>query len=109
MGTMKLLLQVLLAITLSTVAKAEVVGEITIAGQTVYVWKQFGDVSVANGAVTLHTDSRAYLLKNNVESIGQDDFYQMKLNNLHFTYKLDLSRVPCHCNAAAYFNKMPAH
>ena len=35
--------------------------------------------------------------------------FQMKLNNLHFTYKLDLSRVPCHCNAAAYFNKMPAH
>ena len=39
---MKFLLQVLLAITLSTVAKAEVVGEITIAGQTVYVWKQGG-------------------------------------------------------------------
>ena len=38
---------------------------------------QFGDVSVANGAVTLHTDSRAYLLKNNVGSIGQDDFYQV--------------------------------
>ena len=35
--------------------------------------------------------------------------FQVKLNNLHFTYKLDLSRVPCHCNAAAYFNKMPVH
>jgi len=108
-ATMKLLLQVFLAVALASVANAEVVGEITLAGQTVYVWKQFGDVSVANGAVTMHTDSRAYLLKNNVGSIGQDDFYQMKLNNLHFTYKLDLSRVPCHCNAAAYFNKMPAH
>ena len=38
---------------------------------------QFGDVSVANGAITMHSDSRAYLLKNNVGSIGQDDFYQV--------------------------------
>ena len=39
-ATMKILLQVLLAVTLASVVKAEVVGEITIAGQTVYVWKQ---------------------------------------------------------------------
>ena len=37
---MKLLLQVFLAVALASVANAEVVGEITLAGQTVYVWKQ---------------------------------------------------------------------
>merc|ERR1712142_646097 len=30
-------------------------------------------------------------------------------NNKHFAYTLDLSNVPCHCNAAAYFVKMPGN
>lgn len=40
---MRLLLQVLLAVAFASVADAEVVGEITLAGQTVYVWKQGAD------------------------------------------------------------------
>ena len=32
----------------------------------------------------------------------------MPLANKHFAYTLDLSNVPCHCNAAAYFVDMPA-
>ncbi len=33
----------------------------------------------------------------------------MVLSDYHFSYTLDLSRVPCHCNAAAYFIKMPSN
>ena len=43
---------------------------------------------MANGAVTLHTDSRAYLLKNNVESIGQDDFYQVGIIRAEYVYRV---------------------
>ena len=32
----------------------------------------------------------------------------MQLYNRQFSYTLDLSNVPCHCNAAAYFVDMPA-
>ena len=33
----------------------------------------------------------------------------MPLANKHFAYTLDLSNVPCHCNAAAYFVDMPGN
>ncbi len=33
----------------------------------------------------------------------------MPLSNRHFSYNVDLSSVPCHCNAAAYFASMPAY
>ena len=48
-AAMKLLLQLVLAVGLASVAHAEVVGEIQLAGQTLYVWRQFGDVSVSGG------------------------------------------------------------
>merc|ERR1712029_260402 len=36
-------------------------------------------------------------------------YAQFPLNNKHFAYQLDLSNVPCHCNAAAYFVDMPGN
>ncbi len=33
----------------------------------------------------------------------------MVLSNRTLKYTVDLSQVPCHCNAALYFNKMPAY
>ncbi len=32
----------------------------------------------------------------------------MKLSGKTLSYNLDLSQVPCHCNAAMYFSSMPA-
>ena len=34
---------------------------------------------------------------------------QTPLDNLHFSYKIDVSRVGCHCNSAAYFINMPGN
>merc|ERR1712173_402127 len=45
-----------------------------------------------------------------VRSLSPGDAYaQIPLNNKHFAYQLDLSNVGCHCNAAAYFVKMPGN
>jgi len=35
-------------------------------------------------------------------------FWKTPLMDKHFSYTLDLSNVPCHCNAAGYFSQMPA-
>ena len=34
---------------------------------------------------------------------------QFVLYNNNFSYSGDLSKVPCHCNAAPFFVKMPAN
>merc|ERR1711874_748226 len=41
--------------------------------------------------------------------MGGDMYAQIPLNNKHFAYQLNLANVPCHCNAAAYFVKMPGN
>merc|ERR1712121_72528 len=54
-------------------------------------------------------DSRGYLLtKDPGATLTPDSFWQTNLLDQHFTYDLNLSGVPCHCNAAGYFIKMPA-
>ncbi len=35
--------------------------------------------------------------------------FQTILSNRTLSYTVDLSHVPCHCNAAVVFNKMPAY
>ena len=86
-------------ILLFSTAEAEVVGSVTIGTtgevnnsfkfyaiqtkvvflQTAYIWRQFGDISVSgDGTVTIRGNSRGYMLKNNVVTIGPDDYYQVK-------------------------------
>ncbi len=58
-------------------ANANIVGEIEVSGETLYVWRQFGSVTVENNAITIQGDSRAYLLQNEVTLIGPGDYYQV--------------------------------
>merc|ERR1711899_290506 len=54
-------------------------------------------------------NSRLYFA-NRCENGWVGDMYaQIPLNNKHFAYTLNLANVPCHCNAAAYFVKMPGN
>ncbi len=99
---MKTLLALALLAAAASSADAEVVGSITLATtqevttahfdlaqkksndscpfpfqQTLYIWRQFGDVSVSGDAVTVRGNSRAYVLKNNVVTITPEDYYQV--------------------------------
>ncbi len=56
---------------------ANIVGQIDVSGQTVYIWRQFGSVTVQNNGVTIQGNSRAYLLQNEVTLIGPGDFVQV--------------------------------
>jgi hypothetical protein len=38
---------------------------------------------------------------------NQDKYWKTPLLNNHFSYDIDISTVGCHCNAAAYFDRMP--
>ncbi len=58
-------------------ANADIVGEIDVSGETLYVWRQYGSITVQDNVITMRGDCRAYLLQNAVTLIGQDDFYQV--------------------------------
>jgi len=90
-------------------SKAEIVGTINVEPiGSIYVWKQFGNVVMEGNGVRMTADSRVYLLSKEVSTLSPDAFWQVNLDEQHFTYDLNLSGVPCHCNAAGYFIKMPA-
>ena len=68
-----------------------------------------GAISIQNNGFTMRGNSRLYFA-NRCENGWVGDMYaQIPLNNKHFAYTLDLANVPCHCNAAAYFVKMPGN
>merc|ERR1711872_591665 len=89
---------------------AEVVGTINVEGVgTIYVWKSFGDIVIEDNGFRVRGNSRGYLLsKDPGGSLTPDAFWQTNLFDQHFVYDLNLSGVGCHCNAAAYFIKMPS-
>jgi len=68
-----------------------------------------GAISIENNGFTMRGNSRLYFA-NRCENGWVGDMYaQIPLNNKHFAYQLNLANVPCHCNAAAYFVKMPGN
>merc|ERR1712243_357258 len=76
---------------------------------TIYVWKSFGDIVIEDNGFRVRGNSRGYLLsKDPGGSLTPDAFWQTNLFDQHFVYDLNLSGVGCHCNAAAYFIKMPS-
>ncbi len=133
-------------------ANADTVGEIELDGTTLYVWRQYGGVTVQDGAITISGNSRAYLLNTPATVLEPDNFHQVSkarsvflcllfcssseapdyqhcwcegvieanlvffllpclqtvLSNRTLSYTIDLSHVPCHCNAPVVFDKMPA-
>merc|ERR1711962_1180951 len=68
-----------------------------------------GAISIQNNGFTMRGNSRLYFGNRCENGWAPDAYAQIPLNNKHFAYTLDLSNVPCHCNAAAYFVKMPGN
>merc|ERR1712066_30466 len=68
-----------------------------------------GAISIQNNGFTMRGNSRLYFASRCENGWVSDMYAQLPLNNKHFAYTLDLSNVGCHCNAAAYFVKMPGN
>ncbi len=64
--------------------EANVVGEIELDGLTLYVWRQFGSVTVEDGTMTVSGNSRLYLLENPNALIQPDDYYQVTASNSYW-------------------------
>ena len=121
------LLCFVVACLLADKSSAEVIGQIQVEGVgTIYVWKQFGNIVMEDNGFRQTGDSRGYLLsKDPGATLTPDAFWQVRnmfcptsinfdyllgyLFDQHFVYDLNLSGVPCHCNAAGYFIKMPSN
>merc|ERR1712038_1346295 len=93
--TMKLLLASCLTLLAASPALSKCLGSITVKdyGEVFIVapdWSA-GNIDIHDNGFTLRGNSRMYFA------------------NRHFAYPLDLSNVPCHCNAAAYFVDMPGN
>jgi len=56
---------------------------------------------------TLNGGGRVYLGNSPNDGWDPNNYWQTPLNEMHFSYTLDLSNVGCHCNAAGYFIGMP--
>lgn len=67
-------------------------------------------VSVNGNGVTLSRGGRIYFAKDPVDDFSNPYMYwQTPLLGKRFSFDVDLSRVGCHCNAAAYFIQMPGY
>merc|ERR1739848_1703 len=66
-----------------------------------------GAISIQDNGFTMRGNSRLYFASRCENGWVGDMYAQIPLNNKHFAYQLNLANVPCHCNAAAYFVKMP--
>merc|ERR1712223_1290993 len=67
-------------------------------------------VTVNGNGVTLSRGGRIYLAQDAVEDFSNPNMYwQTPLLGNSFSFDVDLSRVGCHCNAAAYFIQMPGY
>ena len=88
-------------------------GTITIGGanRQVYVvgrdWVKDFLTMNANG-ITLHGGGGFHFATQPNDGWDPNMFWQIPLDNKHFSYKIDVSNVGCHCNAATYFVKMPS-
>ena len=79
---MKLICSILAALAVAGQVQSEIVGSVDLAGETVYVWKDFGDIQVSNNKVTVHGNSRGYFMKNEAGSINPADFHQVTTSSL---------------------------
>ena len=61
----------------STLVKSEIVGSLEIGGDTVYIWRRYGTVSVIDNGVFIKGNSGAYFLANNVATISPEDYHQV--------------------------------
>merc|ERR1719210_1074873 len=68
-----------------------------------------GSIDILDNGFRLRGNSRLYFANRCEDGWTSDMYAQLPLNEKHFAYQLDLSNVPCHCNAAAYFVDMPGN
>jgi len=113
MGTvfnMKFVLALVLGLGISVQAKN--FGGLTVDGfGEVYVcgpdWTGDFITMNGNGGFALHGGGRIYLCSTPSDGMDPGMYWQTPLDGYHFSYKVDLSNVGCHCNAAGYFINMP--
>ena len=110
---MKLLLVSALCLLAASPATSTCLGSINVKDYgDVYIiapdWAA-GAISIQNNGFTMRGNSRLYFASRCENGWAGDAYAQIPLNNKHFAYQLDLSNVPCHCNAAAYFVKVNYH
>jgi len=78
--------------------------------KTVYVVGTWGNVRVHDNGFTMDGGARVYLAEKATDNFDDPNmFWEVPLIGNHFSYDMDISRVDCHLNAAAYFVNMPAH
>ena len=87
--------------------------QVDVGGQakTVYVVSGPGDaghVQMVPNGFTLRGGGRVYFAEKQGDDFSPDMFWQIDLLGKHFSYDIDVSKVDCGCNAAAYFVNMPA-
>jgi len=90
---------------------AKNLGQIEVDGYgTVYIvgpdWAA-GNFEMTGNGFTLRGGGRVYFASSPNDGFDPNMYWQTPLDGRHFAYNLDLSNVPCHCNAAAYFVSMP--
>jgi hypothetical protein len=111
----------LAAAALASVADAATFGKITVADNTkngyfdVYLvgkdWvKNKVEINANGNGFSLNGGGRVYFATEPMDTFddNSDKFWSIPLLDNRFSYKLDVSDVGCHCNAAAYFVRMPA-
>jgi len=113
LSSMKLLLVSALCLLAASQVSSTCLGSINVKdyGEVFIVAPDWcaGAISIENNGFTMRGNSRLYFA-NRCENGWVGDMYaQIPLNNKHFAYQLNLANVPCHCNAAAYFVKMPGN
>ena len=64
-------------------------------------------VSVKDNGFSLNGGGRIYFATRDADKFERDMFWQAPLLGKHFSYNINVNNVGCHCNAAAYFIKMP--
>merc|ERR1719186_2175658 len=110
---MKLLLVSALCLLAARSASATCLGSINVKdyGEVFIIAPDWADgaISIQNNRFTMRGNSRLYFASRCENGWVGDMYAQLPLNNKHFAYQLDLSNVGCHCNAAAYFIKMPGN
>jgi cellulose 1,4-beta-cellobiosidase len=66
-------------------------------------------VKVENNGYSLNGGGRIYFSEKASDDFSPDMYWQVPLKNHSFSYDVNLSKVACGCNAAAYFSNMPTY
>lgn len=111
---MKVAFVLVAALALATPGLAKNFGALNVAGAgTIYVvgpdWSAGNIQFNGDSGFTLNGGGRVYFASQPSDGFSPDMYWQTPLNDKHFSYTIDVSRVGCHCNSAGYFIEMPGN